>query len=206
MMKKSNKASHKRKGGCIVDFFVSFILLLIILSTLFAFDMGFARHGLLIGILYGATVFVITTSIALIALCVVAKTLEFFDTVPRHCESGKCNLFLDCYKVRLSESIPYFLYYKCQCGKDYIAYNDRFFAKINDNGSLEPYRVKYTAIFGFERWCDDKRMDAEVRHLAIPMDILQQLRNKSMSSSFVSRDNTSYLVLCTPCDLIVKND
>ena len=70
----------------------------------------------------------------------------------------------------------------------------------------EPYRVKYTTIFGFERWCDDKRIDSEVRHLAIPMDILQQLRNESMDSSFVVRDNTSYLVLCTPCDLIVKND
>ena len=153
MMKKNNNALHKKHGLCTVDL----LLLIVLLSTLFAFYLA--------GIQWGVIVFVISSAVVFVAVCAIAKTLEFFDTVPRHCESGKCNLFLDCYKVRFSESIPCFLYYyKCQCGKDYFNYDGRFFAKINEDGSLEPYRVKYTTIFGFERWCDDQRMDSEVRH------------------------------------------
>jgi len=172
------------------------------------------HYGQFVGIIAGAIVFVLTSAFVVVAGWTSDKILDhFFPNRPYHCELGQCNLH-DCYHVRIGtvkERIGNFeynasiLYFKCRCGKEYLDPGSGCFAKINIDGSLEPYKYRRRFLFNFfVGWYDDKRIDSEVRKFAVQKDILQKLRDESTDASFVFCDKNNCLELCVPCDL-VKN-
>lgn|GEM_PF-6995503 len=176
--------------------------------TLPAFRVAYERYGLIVGIISGTIAFAISIAFLVVTYWVLGKIGDILAPgSPEYCELRKCRLYNDCYYVRLgtvkirvgkNEYDRSILYYKCRCGKEYLNHH-RFFAKVNEDGSLEPY--KYCNGFA---WYNDKRIDTKICNYAIPMDILQQLRDESTDSSFVFRDKYNCLELCVHCDL-VKN-
>jgi hypothetical protein len=90
------------------------------------------------------------------------------------------------------------MYYKCQCGNEYISYGCRFFAKVNKDGSLKPYIYNWYCL----GWYQDNRIDSEAYNFKIPSEILKQLREENEMASFVHKDkNSDTLVLNTLTDL-----
>ena len=206
---------HERNGFTFIELLILLTILCFIMTcTLSVVKVVSERYGLFFGIISGAIVFVLTTAFVIATGWASGKILAFFfPKHPYHCELGQCYLY-DCYHVRLGvvkERIGNYeynvsiLYFKCRCGKEYLDPSLGFFAKINTNGNLEPYKYRRRFFFNFfVGWYDDKRIDSEVRFYAIQKDILQQLREESTDSSFVFRDKYNCLELCTPCGL-VKN-
>ena len=207
------KSSYKRRGMTIIGFlFVAVIVGLIIAFVFPAIGTGYKHLGLFGAILWGA----IPMTIIIVGVMVFYKILEFLSpSPPEYCELKKCRL-RDCYHVLLGVSrqcvrqgackfvFEIFMpiqYFKCRCGKEYINYAHDVFTKITEDGRMTPYKRN----LGPLGWRDDK---SEYHIFAIPMDILQQLRNESTDSSFVTRQSDCkgfYLELRTHCSLL-KSD
>jgi hypothetical protein len=193
-----NDTIYKRVGVTLIELMcVCALLGIFIALVLPAFQAGYELHGLFIGILWG----VIATAIVVITLWALGKMLcFFFPGEPEYCGSRKCRLH-DCYHVRLDiidgGSI---LYYKCRCGEEYIRHVSKgFLAKVNKDGSLEPHKFLTHPIGG---WYRDNRIDSDVYDYAIPMEVLQQLRDENTDRSFVFTDEFNCFELCTHCHLI----
>ncbi len=97
---------------------------------------------------------------------------------PDRCESGKCDLY-SCYNVLIGllggrYSIRYF---KCGCGDEYLLYGNKFFAKIREDGSLEPYK-KHTcfSFLPFVDWYKDDGRKSGVNDYKFDPELLDRLR------------------------------
>ena len=205
-----NNVMYKRSGFTIIELFFFIVNLAIILGiTIPVFRVAYEHHGLFVGIISGISAVAFSIAIIAAGYWTLFKIGDILTPGrPMYCESRKC-ILSDCYWVRLGlveKQVGDFkyktsiFYYKCRCGNEYLSH-DKFFAKVNEDGSLEPF--KYYARLG---WYDDIRIDSDVHDYAIPVDILHQLRSESTDRSFVFRDKYSCLELCTHCDLARNGD
>ncbi len=101
------------------------------------------------------------------------KLLDYiFPGPPEHCESGKCRLF-SCYHVRIGlDGVFAILYFKCRYGYEYLDYGNKFFAKIREDGSLEPYK-KMVPYLG---WYKDDGRKSGVNDYKFDPELLDRLR------------------------------
>jgi hypothetical protein len=200
-----NKILQKRQGAVdLIGLLILFLILGIALmfatpAYLRAVDIGGELFGVLVGII------VMTISAATVTWILRWVAAYCFPGEPTHCETGKC--FINkCYKVRLAtHSVPSrdgssceytfpITYFKCDCGHEYLMDSIKFFAKVNEDGSLKPYKYYNGA------WYDDKRVDSDVYDYAIPMNILQELHTKPTESPLLFMNKNNCLELCAHCD------
>jgi hypothetical protein len=142
--------------------------------------------SILSALFFAGIVFVCVICILYFILWSFSQLLDrFFPSQPDYCELKKCYLY-DCYFVRLGLLDGNFsiMYYKCRCGNEYVSYGYRFFAKVEDDGSLKPYIYNWTGV----GWYRDNRINSEVHNYKIPFDILQQLRAESINDTFIHRE------------------
>ena len=195
--------------GCATLFacFIAAIVLPISFARDIAIDNGFPPH-----VCHGIAILILVVAWVLIVIAIkpLLKTLDFYlPEFPERCESGKCALS-DCYHVQLgiirdqfkrNEFESQIVYFKCQCGDEYLRYGAGFIAKINEDGSLSPYKHKSTIWEGHY-----SRLTSLLCNFAIPQGTLRQLRNESTASSFVfTNETTNCLELCTHCDCVRDN-
>lgn len=122
-------------------------------------------------------------TVIIIALAYVYSLL--FPLPPEKCESRRCGL--SCFDSRANyvsirigiENERGILYIRCGCGHEYLKFGDSFFAKIREDGTLEPY-IKNTRCWG---WRKDNGKNFDGANFKIDSEMLKRLRNGTQKNS-----------------------
>ena len=113
----------------------------------------------------------------------------FFPRQPEKCEDKKCNLWTDGYHVRIGVfhidhkarsfrlhcecfSEEAIIYYRCQCGYEYVDFGWKLRTKVNEDGTLTPFMRKIK----WQGWRKDEREHFDGNFFKIDKDMLILLR------------------------------